>query len=305
MAVSLRHVLAVLLSLFFAASSADGQSALIQPPQLLDVNPGPASSSPGKIVDMNGIAYFSATHPFFGNELFRSDGTPQGTYPVADINPGAGSSFIDYLMTTGDRLYFSASDGIRGAELWVSDGTPAGTRLVRDIIPGPQSSMPRHITAFGNGVVLSACTVPTGCEVWKSDGTPPGTVMLRDIRPGSQSSFPEGFIVLGNNVLFQANDGINGQELWKTNGTPQGTVLVKNIDTHPLVSETDGRGRAYPSDFVIAGGVAYFKAKTVTQGYELWRSDGTANGTQLVRDVLPGSLDGVLEMGVGAVAPGV
>lgn len=264
-------------------------------PLLIEINPGSASSSPGKMVVMDGVAYFPATDPVHGQELWRSDGTPEGTYLVADLNPGPDSSAIEYLVSTGSLLYFSATNGPSGSELWRSDGTAAGTHIVVDL--GPGSSMPRHITPFGGGVIFSACQSAFGCEVWKSGGS--GTMMLRNIRAGSQSSFPEHFTVLGAIVLFAANDGTpsGGEELWRTDGTTGGTVLLKNINTAPVISEASAQGRAYPSDFVTIGTTAYFKARTETNGYELWRTDGTVGGTVMVRDLTPGSLDGVFEMG--------
>src|SRR6266511_2271393 len=46
-------------------------------------------------------------------------------------------------------------------------------------------------------------------------------------------------------------------------------------------------GRA-PTGFVRAGAFAYFSAEDAENGVELWRTDGTAAGTALVRDINPG-----------------
>ena len=45
---------------------------------------------------------------------------------------------------------------------------------------------------------------------------------------------------------------------------------------------------ALPESLVV-GGLAYFRFDDDTHGHELWRSDGTALGTYLVRDLCPGS----------------
>src|SRR5213075_2399510 len=72
--------------------------------------------------------------------------------------------------------------------------------------------------------------------------------------------------VLGNQVLFLTTTG-----LWKTDGTPAGTVQVKQL------------GTAYFSrSLVTLGGAAYFDA-----GSQLYRSDGTAVGTQPVIGTKP------------------
>ena len=39
---------------------------------------------------------------------------------------------------------------------------------------------------------------------------------------------------------------------------------------------------------VVAGGLLYFTAYTGNTGVELWKSDGTAVGTVMVKDIRPG-----------------
>ena len=56
------------------------------------------------MVVMGGVAYFTATDPAHGLELWRS--TAVGHQSVADINPGPTGSYIDYLTVAGDRLFF-------------------------------------------------------------------------------------------------------------------------------------------------------------------------------------------------------
>ncbi|MGH9368645.1 MAG: ELWxxDGT repeat protein [Thermoanaerobaculia bacterium] len=43
-----------------------------------------------------------------------------------------------------------------------------------------------------------------------------------------------------------------------------------------------------PASFVAVGSLLYFRAQTVTDGEELWRTDGTEAGTVLVKDIWPG-----------------
>ena len=58
---------------------------------------------------------------------------------------------------------------------------------------------------------------------------------------------------------------------------------MKDIQTGVLPGD-------WPSgtEFVELGGIAYFRAFDRIHGSELWRSDGTAGGTTLVRDICPG-----------------
>lgn len=86
---------------------------------------------PLAIAELNGIYYFTAEDGIHGRELFRSDGTADGTWLVRDICPGFCSSVGPAVMAAMDgRLYFSADDGEHGFELWTSDGTAQGTQMV-------------------------------------------------------------------------------------------------------------------------------------------------------------------------------
>jgi ELWxxDGT repeat protein len=58
-------------------------------------------------------------------------------------------------------------------------------------------------------------------------------------------------------------------------------VLVKDINPGPLGSDP-----YFPTN---VNGILYFRAGTAAAGFELWRSDGTAAGTQMVRDINPGA----------------
>ena len=46
-----------------------------------------------------------------------------------------------------------------------------------------------------------------------------------------------------------------------------------------------GETQSNPAGFMVLGGVIYFSAGDETHGWELWKSDGTAAGTVMVRDI--------------------
>jgi ELWxxDGT repeat protein len=243
------------------------------------------------LVPMGGYLYFTGDDGVTGRELWRTDGTAAGTTLVKDINPGADAGDPFGATAVGGTLYFTANDGSHGTELWKSDGTAAGTALVKDILPGTASASPAGFTAVGGTVVFRASNGTTtglqGNELWKTDGTEAGTVLLKDIRSGTASSTPSGFIAFANTVLFAANNGttsgLQGNELWKTDGTAAGTVLVKD----PAARPAPGSPGLFGS--TVVGDTLYFSASDGTttgfHGHELWKSDGTAAGTVMVKDI--------------------
>ena len=247
-------------------------------------------SLPGNLTVVGNTLYFTAREETNGNELWKSDGTTDGTILVADIMPGPSSSVSKQLVALGDQLIFVADNGINGKELWAADGTPEGTSMVMDINPGAPDCSIGEITAFGGNVYFRANDGTSGTELWKSDGTGPGTMMVADLNEGAGSSNPGVFTPLGDQLLFTANDGTAGFELWASDGTANDTSMVDDINPGPGSSFLDPV--SVPSfimvDMAADSGTAFFAANDGTSGMELWNSDGTPDGTALVKDILPG-----------------
>jgi ELWxxDGT repeat protein len=253
-----------------------------------DINPGTGSSFPGELADVytgaglvnvNGTLFFTADDGAHGSELWKSDGTPNGTVMVDDIVPGAAGSWPALLTKVGSRLFFVADDGVHGSELWSSDGTSAGTVLVKDIEPGAEGDYPYGLTAVGDTLYFSAGLRDEvhGSEIWKSDGTAAGTTIVKDIVPGPASSWslPIGHVA---DTLFFAKDPFSWRllegQLWKSDGTEAGTVLVKDISPS-----------AYRRGAITFDGKLFFVAwDKTTKRNGLWKSDGTEAGTTAVKE---------------------
>ncbi len=194
---------------------------------------------------------------------------------VRDILPG-GSSGPTELTRVGDRVYFTAvgDDGTIGRELWVTDGSESGTKLLRDVNQEPfRDSLIHDLTAFGGALYFGAGSPfrigPSG--LWRSDGTPNGTRSVSQTLPsaGGLSASPQ-------RLFFVAATMFSADACWLDRDQQVGCA---------------GKGfRLEGGPFAVAGDRFFFVAAPTfdSADFELWTSDGTADGTHVVRDILPG-----------------
>lgn len=92
----------------------------------------------------------------------------------------------------------------------------------------------------------------------------------------TQSSDPSHFFSNGRVAYFFANDG-SGHELWTTDGTADGTRMVAELTPgpEPEYVQSDSGG------FTASGDLVYFWHRYIyaDDDLELWRTDGTREGT--------------------------
>ncbi|MEO8413445.1 MAG: ELWxxDGT repeat protein, partial [Ginsengibacter sp.] len=230
------------------------------------------------IVDYNNKIYFTYNDGSNGYELWVSDGTVAGTSIFKDINPGSTGSFPKNLTVANNKLFFITDID---QKLYVCDGTPAGTTIIKNNGAVIFNGLAQFAILNNDIYFTSDNGTGAGYGMWKSDGTPAGTAL---IMPNIASSIPGDYAVLNNTLFFSADDGVHGTELWTTDGTSGGTGLVINL-------RADGGGifaSGAPFNMINYKNKIYFTASDDTHGAELFSSDGTAGGTQIVKDMSPG-----------------
>ena len=207
----------------------DGTSGGTQ--EVVDLNPGSASSNPSFLTVYHGKIYFTANDGVNGWELFCSDGTAAGTHIVSDLYPGARGVFDDgtgtssihpHFTVAGGLLYFQADDrgGIGAAEKhwWRTDGTAAGTfRIETTLFP--------YDTEDGavdmNGVFyFESYDGGFGGQLWKSDGTVSGTTQ---VTMNNGLMVRVAMVTLGNYIYFNGADN-DSTGLAHTDGTTAGSA---------------------------------------------------------------------------------
>ena len=231
----------------------------------------------------SGAIFFGRTSAH-GREPWFTDGTDAGTFLLADTFPGPGeNALFDYSPAPGG-FFFGASTQV-GVQLWFTDGTPAGTWSV-------SAANPQLGTDY-----LNADAVPLTSDqflVWSQPFTYQLGPQRRTLWRGSISTrvltrvdefVP--YVLGGSNalrsgrILFSLDLAPYGWEPWITDGTSAGTHLLRNLTPEPVNGSSD------PVFGFDIGGALYFGAEDGVNGRSLWRSDGSAAGTQRVAGGAP------------------
>ena len=254
-------------------------------------------SDPGPGVVVRQALLFAADDGLHGRELWRTDGTAEGTRLVRDINPGRtpippdseqcndrtslglASNPLDLVPFRGGAL-FTADDGLHGRELWWTDGTTAGTRQVSDLRPGPAGSSPHDVVILRGLAYFIASDAGAGESLWRTDGTSASTMRVHDLTVGGTPSWASHLTATRDRLFFSVYNESTGAELWVSGGTAATTRLVTDLRPGPPGSS--------PQDLTAVGNVLVFAADDGVHGVEPWRSDGTVAGTRRLADINPG-----------------
>lgn len=337
-----------------------------------DILPGISGSRPEQLTVFKDELYFLANDGVHNTELWKTDGTPQGTALVVDFATGsfypyqnngfavtdekffgivrAGNtprlvvmddsrttfSFVGDLVIQGsqlisvrDHVYVVGRVGNEPAALWKSDGTEAGTKVAVAATDYGTTATVTSLSDF-NGSIYFQGTDGTRTGIWTTPDFSVPAIFLYN----TTADFEAGFAALDGDTYFSALSGSNSSAygLWKTNNTAAGTTLVKDLQTSrswrlkdlgvagshlvfrigmldpglqvdSTLWSSDGTeaGTAQlvvpaASSFrqlVYLNGTAYMDMFDESYGYELWQTDGTADGTTITVDVYPGQLSSI------------
>ncbi len=243
---------------------------------LKDINPNADASSNAasvQCIEHNGTLYFAKDDNGSPQnvELWKTDGTEDGTVKVKEINTETGtfqSSSPSSFFVLNNEVYFLAySPQEGGTGLWKTDGTESGTVFISLFTS----------TWFTRPVIFNGhCYIGT----WRTDGTQQGSGFYTD------NTYTLPLIVYNNRLLFAKYTSIavpfsSTYSLYSTDGTEDGTIQLLEAD-----GERGFYGGLQIIQAEIVDGRVYFLASKyetnyVDYGY-LWATDGTPEGTQLL-----------------------
>lgn len=215
-------------------------------------------SSQGKLVKSGGLLFFVDDE-----DLWRTDGTVAGSFLLKTAT--FDEDIVDIALF-GQNLIFLVHSYDSGSSLWTTNGFTAGTSKLFDL---PDDGFPSLLSAAGSRLYFAI-----DGRLWVSDGSAAGTRPLTPEDPdGPRVSLDIPPVSIGNLLFFTAHFGF---ELWVTDGTPAGT--------RPIHSSQDNAGR-FPRNLSEFRGDLYYMAGTSNGANGLWRTNGTAAGTVLLREL--------------------
>jgi ELWxxDGT repeat protein len=208
------------------------------------------------LTNVGGVAYFHV-RTGMGSQLWRSDGTSQGTRPV-DVGLGAVEIRIPYRVGGKLLLFAPDSSSTNTLGLYVAQSEPGTASLLKGelaVVEGPTGA------AFGvvNGTLIFAVRNAGGADLWRSDGTAAGTQFVTRISTDTEA-FLRNVAVIDNLVYFfsSADTAPTTYRLWRSDGTAAGTFVLSNAFQQDEFS----------TSFQLVGlnGIVYFGAKGTGRG---------------------------------------
>ena len=185
----------------------------------------------------------------------------------------SGSDVIANLTRVGSALYFTRND----YEIWKVEDDSSDPERVEEFEQTQDSEGIKDLTGVGKTLYFSFNDGEIGREIYRSNGKASGTKLLKDVSPDMRdagttinlsSELNQLTNVSGELYFVADSDNDNLQELWTSLGTEASTKLVREFDRN-IINPIDLNGVVY---FGLGNG-------------EVWRSDGTEEGTTLATDI--------------------
>jgi ELWxxDGT repeat protein len=235
---------------------------------------------------------------FDNYQLWKTNGTAKGTTLVKDLGKWDNYFWGD-IHKWNDKFYFKSAvynttTNTNNYELWQTDGTNTGTKLIKRLGINQPKSIFDNIQ---NNQNLYFTTVqddgdwetPDPYQLWKTNGTTTGSTLVKNLGKWNHYYFGDNLSdwngkVYFTSAVYNTTTKTNNYELWQTDGTTTGTKLLKRLGInkpHEIYSWIDDNQNLYFS--TVQGNDS--DGNSNPDNYQLWKTDGTATGTQLVKNL--------------------
>lgn len=208
-------------------------------------------------------AFLEGSH----EELWFTDGSTSGSRFIKDINTGTESSEITTLASVGDNLFFTTNQFFNsqpvGRRLWVKNDFQDTIRPVYD-------DHDLIMLSLDDKLIFKASFWATDIDsIFVASGNPTQTQAILGVNRFRK------FYSGSDKIFVQSSDG-----LWVTDGTADGSLLLGdklNIMDNGPSSTIHHNGLFYFYGFIQDEDV--FTENEI----DLWVSDGTAEGTKILK----------------------
>ena len=288
--------------------------------RVAELGPWTTGSFPGALTPSGDALYFTVAGPLYrdhANELWTSDGTRAGTQLVENFPNGEPA--LRLLTPSPSGIVFAhgahelraadgAEDGTRllarldgsireilvhgGAAFVAADGPVPGAGKLLRVDTGDGSAevlapvLAQGLVRFGGGVCFTTPPSQTAdAALWSSDGTPAGTEPIATFPARAGIPPTVGPLFPGDGVMFFGVSWAGSTELWRSDGTTAGTAMVARLDATMAPSVE----RVITQAAFLDGALLFsFPTWPGHEGHaNLWRSDGTKDGTRPIAAVPP------------------
>ena len=211
--------------------------------------------------------FFIAYSRELGREIWSTDGTAAGTHRITDIDHVSPS--VSKLVPFDGAVYFSVHMPQQTSTLWRSDGTAAGTGPLPDPCGGCDSAGGPRLE---EGELYWTASRGEKAELWVGDGTAAGSRLRTVLRGSSYQA-----LVHSGGTWYEFTEGSRVDSV--IYASPPGTSELQAIARFPW----------HPGSLLFVSlslnGKVVFRQDDGLHGTEPWVTDGTADGTHLLRDI--------------------
>ena len=183
-------------------------------------------------------------------------------------------SFSNIITRLSEKLYHIVLQHTFPQEIWISDLSPTNT-----VLSGMKRATSSSSLFYKENFYFSGHSEHEGQELWRADPTFSSHELFMNInQSGLGLSTYSSFAALDDQILLRAGDEQLGAELW-TYQTPTDELSM-------VIDILEGEESSFPINFLPFKDHIYFEAYTEKGATALFRTDGTAEGTLNVSDVI-------------------
>jgi len=201
----------------------------------------------------------------------------EASVSTIDAPDGYDGTHISNITCVRDENNISQCSGTISFDAFNDENTTLTQKIIISVSDGVYGDTAAFTIYHKPAILVPFSDATHQTEVWMTDGTSQGTEMLDDANPNGDSVWVGANMYKLNEKYIYA--GITAD------GNHEPFVTTMSGQSHQIDTTKEMRS---PRNFVLLGDNVYFIAQYDSEdynNYQLWKTDGTADGTLLVKDM--------------------